>query len=308
MNPESSFSEKIIMDMQNGKSLLMTFGEPGRALKRKMMITGIICRFILFSVFNPVFLLRVRFSPELWQKRKIKAIRFIRRFFPFDVIGKKVIPSKHGQIVVINHPTLNDPICGMLYALDIYPEREVVVPMNLPWFESVSKYRQKMLKIGINFVPILTPETAKRLGTDKYVSQVQSVLISNYTNEFAKAMANGGLAVVAQQATRRRYIFKDKVQSESGEGILSTISLVLAGLRRVGLLEQACLIPVGVIPPNFQTKSKLNPFKKYTLNVGEPIFASDLAAVKNPAKRPADLYILQQLMELVPEEYHFEFT
>ena len=140
------------------------------------------------------------------------------------------------------------------------------------------------------------------------MSQVQSVLISNYANEFAKAIANGGLIVVAQHATRRRYIFKDKAQSESGEGILSTISLVMAGLKRAGLLEQTCILPVGVIPPNFQTKSKLNPFRQYTLNVGEPILASDLAVVKNPAKRPADLYILQQLMELVPEEYHFEFT
>ena len=291
--------------MEHGKSVLLTFGEPGRLLKRKMVITGLFCRAMLFMIFNPVFLIRARLYPDIWTRRKLSAVKFARFFFPFHVTGTQMAPSAQGQIVVINHPTLNDPICAAIYILEQCSDREIIIPVNLPWFEGVCRYRSKLLKIGVNIVPILTPETAKRLGSNDLVSTVQESLIKNYTAEFAKTMLGGGLAVVAQQATRQRYIFSCPAQAESGEGILTTISLVLAGLRRAHLLEKTSVIPVGVIPHATDAKPKLNPLCRYTLNIGKPILANDLAAVKNDAKRPADLHILLRLADLLPSAYHF---
>jgi len=296
----------MISDMEHGKSVLLNFGEPGRLLKRKMAITGFICRLLLFIVFNPIFLLRAKMKPSLWKRRKAIARKLGRFMFPFKLEGEQASSSSRGQIIVINHPTLNDPICATLYALDLYPEREIIIPVNLPWFEGLCRYRLKLLKIGVKIVPILTPETAKRLGSNDLVPSVQAALIKNYTTEFAETLRRGGLAVVAQQATRQRYVFTDSAQSESGNGILSTVSLILTGLRRNKLLEQACFIPIGIIPHDVHTKPKLNPFRKYTLNIGKSIVASDLIAIKNDAKRPADLYMLQKIAELLPSEYRVE--
>ena len=306
MSSKSSFASAAIMEMERGNSVLLSFGKPGRTLKRKIALTGFICRVLLFFIFSPIFLIRSRLFPKLWKRRKTTALRVVRFFIPFQSKGQEMTVSPHGRVIVINHPTLNDPICTMLYAMGLYPERELIIPVNLPWFESICNYRAKLLKVGVNIVPILTPETAKRLGAGNDVSRVQTALMKNYVREFTETLSKGGLAVVAQQATRRRYLFVNPAQSETGTDILSTISLILDGIRRAKLLEQTLFIPVGVIPHNINAKPKLNLFRRYTLITGESILASELLAVKNTAKRPADLYMLLRLVELLPAEYRFE--
>ncbi|MCL1912843.1 MAG: hypothetical protein FWG10_02900 [Eubacteriaceae bacterium] len=301
----STNASNIINDMENGKSVLLTFGEPGRVLKRKMMLTGFFCRILLFFIFNPFVLIHEKFNPNIWYRKKLNALRFVRLIFPYSVNGYELAASPCGHIMVTNHPTLNDPICAILYAFSIFPEREIIVPVNLPWFESICRYRTKLFKIGVNLVPILTPATALRLGANDRVSALQTSLVANYSSEFAKTISGGGLAVVAQQATRQRYVFADKNQSITGENILSTISLVLLNIRRAKLADQTYFVPVGVTPHSLSAKPKLNPFCKYSLNIGVPILASDLALVNNEAKRSADLYILQKIAELVPPDYHY---
>jgi len=293
--------------MERGKSVLRTLGRPGRRLRRKIAVTGFICRFILFLIFNPVFLLRARIAPDIWPRRKAAAIRLGCFFFPFRVEGHQAAPSPRGQIYIINHPTLNDPLCTIFYALRLYPAREMIVPVNLPWYEAISRYRSRLLNIGVNIVPILTPATVKRLGPDSNVSELQYALINHYTAIFRANMSGGeGLAVVAQQATRQRHLFADRAQAETGDDILSTISLILVGLRRAKILDRIDFVPIGVIPPDIRIKQKLNPFRKYTLRVGGPILAAELAAAKNAAKRPADLHMLRELARLLPPEYHFD--
>jgi len=292
--------------MDSSRSTLLTFGEPGRTLKKKIALTGFICRVAFFLIFNPVFLARARFFPNSWKRRKHRAVKLMRRFFPFNTTGHVATQTNCGQIFVINHPSLNDPICAIIYALSQNPDSEIIVPVNLPWYESICVYREKLRKIGVNIVPILTPETAKRLSDNSEIAKVQTTLMHNYISEFMKTLSTGGLAVVAQQATRKRYLFTDPAQAETGDDILSTISLILVAIRRAKLMEQTQFIPVGVTPHSTDAKPKLNPFKQYTLNIGEPILASDLAGIKNAAKRPADLYLLQKLAELLPPVYHYE--
>jgi len=306
MSSKSSLASESIRDMERGRSVLLTFGVQGRILKRKIALTGFICRVFLFFIFNPIFLLRARFFSNIWHSRKVSAIRIVRFFCPFSSIGHQLDISPHGHIVVINHPTLNDPICALLYILGLYPEREIIVPVNLPWFESICRYRSKLLKVGVNLVPILTPQTLKRLGTNENIATMQSTFMANYVAEFTGTLSRGGLAIVAQQATRQRYLFTNPAQAENGEDILATISLLLLGLRRGKLLDKNLFIPVGIIPHDINAKPRLNIFRKYKLNVGKPILAADLAAIKNAARRPADLYMLLRLMELLPPEYHFE--
>lgn len=300
MSPSAS---EMIEGMERGESVLRTFGKPGRRLKRKIAPAGFLCRVLFFTIFNPIFLLRARMNPNVWQSRRRVAARNARFFFPFSIKGYEGAPTDRGKIIVINHPTLNDPLCAIIHALESFAG-EIIVPVNLPWYESICRYRKKLLGAGIKLVPILTPETAKRLGTENHISNTQTTLVANYTAEFAKTIADGGIAVVAQQATRQRYLFTNPSQAETGDGILSTVTFILLSMRRAKILEKTEVIPIGVIPYDFSAKPNLNPFRKYTLNIEEPILAANLAAEKNAAKYSADLAVLKHLEELLPEEYH----
>jgi len=295
---------ELVAGMEKGKSVVETFGEPGRVLKKKITATGVASRFLLWLIFNPIAIFRA--NERTWQRRRRAAIRIVRLFFPFSVKGGSTTTHGQGQVLVINHPTLNDPLCAVLHALGTYSTSQLVVPVNLPWFESICKYRQKLLKIGINIVPILTPETAKRLGEGTQIAGVQAMLMANYMTELTNNLAGGGVAIVAQQATRQRFLFANKEQQETGEGILATISFIVVAIKRAKLLEQTEFVPIGVIPHSLHAKSKLNLFRRYTLNIGEPISGTELAAIKNAAKRPADFHMLNKLAELMPVEWHVE--
>ncbi|MCL1786789.1 MAG: hypothetical protein FWG38_02280 [Defluviitaleaceae bacterium] len=278
-------------------SLLAALGAPGRRLKRQIAVTAFISRLFLFLVFFPL--------PISHERRRGLAIRLARLIFPYKVAGQASQPSRHGQVFVINHPTLNDPLCAIAYALGLYPGRKVLIPVNLPWYEGICKYRGKLQTLGVNIVPILTPETAKRLGAQENVASLQRTLMSDYMTALVDTLAAGGVAVVAQQATRRRHVFCDAAQARSGKGILATVSFILAGLRRAKLMDCVEVVPLGVVPHRLQAKARLNPFCRYTLCVDTPILAAQLGATKNAAKRPADFYVLQRLTALLPKAYHF---
>lgn len=302
MNDKQLSAAELIEGMEKGKSVVLTFGEPGQILKRKITATGIASRLLLWLIFNPIAIFRA--TEKTWQKRRKAAVRIVRLFFPFYVKSTNDAVQDRGQVLVINHPTLNDPLCVLLYALKTYKNSRLVVPVNLPWFESICKYRQKLLKIGVNIVPILTPETAKRIGENERIAEVQAMLMANYMTELTETLAGGGVAIVAQQATRQRYLFASPNQQETGEGILATISFIMIAIKRAKILPQTEFIPVGVVPHSINAKSKLNLFRKYDLNIGESISGSELSAIKNTSKRPADFYMLNRLAELMPTEWH----
>ena len=307
MSSQSGSASELIAGMERGKSVLLGFGKEGRTLKRRIAPVGLVCRFFFFLIFNPFFRLFAGNSKKIYRRRKALTIRLARLLFPFKSMGHELEFSPCGHIFVINHPTLNDPLCAIIYALTCYPKREVVMPVNLPWFESICRYRQLLLRIGINIVPILTPSTAERLKSSKDVASIQSLLVSNYITELFQTVSKGGLVVIAQQATRQRYLFTSAEQFESGPATLSPISLILTKLRRHSdIFNDILVVPIGVIPHSSRASSSLNLFCKYQLNVGKPISAADLAAVQIPnQKRAADFHILRRLAELVPSEYHF---
>ena len=304
--PIANNKSALIYSMESGDSILKKLGEPGKILKRKIRITGFISRFMMFLVFNRFILLFTK-TESAWKKRRRTAIWLAGLFFPFNKTGHELQHSDNGQIIVINHPTLNDPICAILLAMRQFTDREIIVPVNMPWYESICKYRRCLIKIGVKIVPILTPETAKRLTSDEETplkaSDIQTLLMANYNAELLETLKKKGIAIVAQQATRRRHVFDNENQKNTGENILSTISFINVGIKRAKIKESTDFVPIGVIPYNTKAKPKLNPFRKYTLNIGKPILAANLSEIKNPAKRPADMHILERLAELVPDEY-----
>lgn len=290
----------------NGQSILSTFGKRGRLLKWKMAFPGFICRSLLFFISNLSSLSKVKNPTTIRRNRKNFAMKLLKFFFPFYTNGEINLFQSSGCVFVINHPTLNDPICAAICIAQMFPERNIMLPINLPWFENVRKYHEKLVQLGITLVPILTPKTVQRLGKDSYILEVQKVLIDNYKKKLIETLSGNGFIIVAQQATRKPYLFSNVEQLRNGANILPTVSLILSCIRRAKLLKKVCFIPIGIIPHKLNAKSGLNLFCKYTLNIGETILAQELTNVNNLAKRPADLHILLKLLELLPSEYHFD--
>ena len=306
---KNTTAQDLINDMENGKSVLLSFGESGKRLRREIAATGLICRILLFMIFNPFFRLRVRLAKnkeKLYKRRKSFAVWLAKIVFKFKTKGHT--KTDFSEIFVINHPTLNDPLCALFYALTCYPNREIILPVNLPWFESISKYRQKLLAVKINIVPIITPKTVERLSDSPQISSVQQNFITHYLSSLTEILSNGGMSVVAQQATRQRFLFANKEQYTTGENILSTISLIIACLKRAKILEKIIFVPTGVVPHSTKARQSLNLFRCYTLNFNKSISAIDLIEVSKElsAKRAPDLKMLHMLAEVVPEFYYYE--
>ena len=305
---KSTVAQDLINDMENGKSVLLGFGESGKKLKREIAATGLICRILLFLIFNPVFRFRLKLSrnkERLYIRRKSFAVWLAKIIFRFKTTGHE--KTDLSEIFVINHPTLNDPLCALFYALICYPDREIILPVNLPWFESICKYRQKLLAVKINIVPIITPKTVERLSDNPQISSVQQNFITHYLSSLTQVLSTGGMAVVAQQATRQRFLFAKKEQYTTGENILSTISLILASIKRAKILEKVAFVPTGVVPHSTKSRQSLNLFRKYTLNFNKSITAIDLTETSKElnVKRAPDLKILHMLAETIPEFYHY---
>ena len=119
------------------------------------------------------------------------------------------------------------------------------------------------------------------------------------------ALRSGGMAIIAQQATRQRYLFESLEQFNSGEGILPTVSAVLMSARHDPF--DISVIPIGVIPHSTDAKPTLNLFRRYRLNVGTTVPSSNLANLKRTSSvRPADFFVLHAIATLLPREYHYK--
>jgi len=294
--------------MEDGNSLVSTFGDAGVKLKRnkKTTVASFICRVLFAIVFNPIFRMRARKDPEIYQRCKARAINAAAIFFPYRHTGSGIdSSSQNGHIIVINHPTLNDPICAIIYALRSLPDREVIVPVNLPWFEGICKYRQHLLKMGINIVPILTARTLERLGNDPAAAALKTPFETHYMQGLISVMANCGVAVIAQQATRQPYVFMSEDESR-GIDIKPTISFVLAAVKRAKAPNygQIHIVPVGVVP-HARATNGINFYRRYILNVGQSLTVEALSAIEyEGVKRPVDYHILIALAALLPPAFH----
>jgi hypothetical protein len=165
----------LITEISDGYSVLTEL-TGGVELKRKMVKTGQVTRWIFRRIlFTRRFMRAAERDPSLWQTRRLWFVKnWGRILFPFTKHQRcKLEVDDRGKIIIINHPSLTDPLVTIIWAVLNFPDKPVLLPVNLPWFEEIGLFLGPLKKIGIILLPMLTPKTIKRLEEHQTVAGME---------------------------------------------------------------------------------------------------------------------------------------
>ncbi len=273
-------------------------------------IVGPICRFVLWCV------LLGGGAPKdenYWKKKRVKAVRVVRFFFPDQVLGTTPDIENQGLIVGFNHPTLHEILSLIAWALDRFPKRRNNYPTNLPWYESICTCAPTLKKLGICITPLITQSTFKKLekvhqGDEKMIgaiSKVSELLLSHYFSVAIDFERSGDNTFAAPSSTRQVTIFPKGAAFHKDPGavkLLPAMSGLMFRIARAGgdRKPEAIFLPVTVIPPKLRIKwlKGLKPFSRYSLIIGRGFSMEEAKKLG----RGIDYAFLKRLAENAPEE------
>ena len=185
--------------------------------------------------------------------------------------------TKNGLVVGFNHPSLGEIGRILMMKVDVMGESDMLFPVNLPWYEALAPFYDKIKMLGIIIVPTITPSTWAKMklkkGTYLYDAgeRLKREFRDSYIDLSHETIKNGGVIFVAPSATRQATVFKNSDVYEGKEPVIPTMSVL--ALRLYQDPEMNCdFLPMAVLPPAGY-KRGLNLRKKYQLIPGEPMTA-----------------------------------
>ena len=258
-------------------SLLKSLG--GEKLRREMVPVGKVCRMVvdyLVKMTGPK-----KDTPRHAENAQKKLVRVLSRITPGEYDGF-VGNNKNGLVVGFNHPSLGEIARILTMKIDKMGSRTMLFPVNLPWYEALCKYYDKIKLLGIVITPTITPSTWNKLGlkegTNLYnnATRIKHEFREAYTRESHDIVKNGGVIFVAPSATRQAKVFKTPAVYRKEEDIIPTMAVL--ALRLLKDPEMNCdFLPMGVLPPKRHGRG-LNLYKKYRLIPGEMMTADEIRA------------------------------
>ncbi|MDR0591003.1 MAG: hypothetical protein LBG75_00315 [Candidatus Nomurabacteria bacterium] len=300
-------TDRLVETVSTGEKTILAELPGGLELKRDMAATGRISRWLFSKTLFPAsFLKAAAENPELWAGRRVKVARQWKRIFPFRAKGYcDGVADDRGKVIVINHPSLTDPLVALVWAILTFPNKPVLVPVNLPWFEEMSGFVSKLRRIDIILVPMLTPKTMQRLEASADLEKLKVALDKRYVERLLELTESGGMSIVAQSAGRQRHLWVDQAQRETGRSadgrkVSPTVGVLTVAAKRAKLGANTDIIPVGVTLPNWcwWGFDKLNLFIPYGMAIGKPVPMLELGA------RP-DTQVLRSMENLIPVDYWY---
>lgn len=256
-------------------SLLKSLG--GEKLRREMVPVGKVCRMVvdyLVKMTGPK-----KDTPRHAENAQKKLVRVLSRITPGEYDGF-VGDNKNGLVVGFNHPSLGEIARILTMKIDKMGGRTMLFPVNLPWYEALCKYYDKIKLLGIIITPTITPSTWNKLGlkegTNLYnnATRIKHEFREAYTRESHDIVKNGGVIFVAPSATRQAKVFKTPAVYRKEEDIIPTMAVL--ALRLLKDPEMNCdFLPMGVLPPKRHGRG-LNLYKKYRLIPGELMTADEI--------------------------------
>ncbi len=309
----NTLSTEEIIDKINHEnySLLNSLG--GDKLRKEMVPIGRICHIVLKYFYHS----REDLEKDLKNisRARSKIARTLGRIAPADYDASE-FPKSDGRGLVIgfNHPSLGEVLRILSLKFILYPDKTVLWPVNLPWYEALAKDYDNLAKIGIIISPTLTPSTWQKLqvSEDSPLYDVTSNLKRNlrkvYTARSVNTINAQGMIFVAPSATRQATVFKNKDVYDKKEDIIPTMSVLAIKIIQETTTE-CDFLPLGVIPPKKGGRS-LNLFKKYTLCPAKPFMSQEIREKYVDKKNPDrligfDYDFHMRIAEQLPKKYWY---
>ncbi len=249
-------------------SLLNSLG--GEKLRKEMVPVGKICKTAV-DYFIKTTGPKNDYDKHCRNAQK-KLIKVLSKITPGEYKGFPK-DSKNGLVVGFNHPSLGEIARILTMKLDIMGDKPMLFPVNLPWYEALASYYDKIRMLGIIITPTITPSTWAKLnlqkGTPIYeaANRIKHELRDMYTDLSHETIKNGGVIFVAPSATRQATVFKTPAVYNGEEPVIPTMSLLAIRLYRDEAMN-CDFLPMAILPPEGYGRS-LNFRKKYKLIPGE---------------------------------------
>lgn len=195
--------------------------------------------------------------------------KILSRIAPYEspALAQDVAPA--GLIIAFNHPSLGEILRLIEFCLDNYPERQMLFPVTIAWFEALAPNYAWLQSIGIRITPTVTPKAIEEMlevnpGLGDMARDIASKLNGFYQSQSHDFIASGDILLVAPTATRNFHLFECKAQERGDVEIKpETLSLIAISLSRDKELQYT-LMPLAVVPPEMYSAG-LNLFEKYKL-------------------------------------------
>lgn len=300
-------NQKIIYE---NYSLLKSLG--GEKLRREMIPVGKVCRTAINYFLSTTGPKKDKDAHSKNARKKL--VKILSRVTPGEC-GELPDCGKNGLVIGFNHPSLGEIARILTMKIEKFDGKETLFPVNLPWYEALSKHYDKLKMFGIIITPTITPSTWTKLGlnegTELYesASRIKKGFRDIYTKTSHEIVKNGGVIFVAPSATRQATVFKTKAVYEKKEDIIPTMAML--ALRLYKDKDMNCdFLPLGVLPPKGY-KRGLNLRKKYKLIPGQVMTAKEIRAkyFKN-GKAPErlegfDYEFHQRIADTLPKEFWY---
>lgn len=291
-------------------SLLKTLG--AEDLRKEMVPVGKVCKtavgYFITST-GP----KNNYEKHCKNARK-KLVKVLSRIAPGEYKGFPK-DTKNGLVIGFNHPSLGEIGRILMMKVDVMGDSTMLFPVNLPWYEALAPFYDKIKMLGIIITPTITPSTWGKMnlkkGTFLYEAgnRIKHEFKDMYTNLSHETIKNGGVIFVAPSATRQKTVFKTKDVYDKKEPIIPTMSVL--ALRLYQDPEMKCdFLPMAVLPPNGYKKG-LNMRKRYKLIPGKPMTAEYIREKyfkdgKMPEKIPEfDWEFHQRIADELPKSFWY---
>lgn len=311
----TTLTTETIIDKINHEnySLLNSLG--GDKLRKEMVPIGKICR-VVFKYFYRSRKDQEKDFKNITRARK-RIANTLKRIAPFDC-DKNAFPTieNEGLVIGFNHPSLGEVLRILSLKFILYPDKTVLWPVNLPWYESIAKDYDNFKKVGIIITPTLTPSTWQKLQVSEdspiydTVLNLKKNLRKTYTKLSSEVVKDNGIILVAPSATRQSTVFKTKAVYEQKEEIIPTMSVVATKIIESSKEDiDAILLPLAVKPPKRAGRS-LNLFKKYELIPGKSFTLKEVKENYTDPENPAhlkgfDYEFHRRIAEKLPKKFWY---
>ena len=314
---EMSTNRMIELIQQRRLSVLKSYGRAGiyRSLLIIRWIVGLALR-IIFRWKNP----ENGQANVIDHPARARTVRLLRKFTPykatFDHIsaGKRTVSELNANtvfqmvedtsvplVIGFNHPSLGEIARLLSLCFELFPNKRLVFPVTLPWFEMFASYAPYFRSLGVQITPIVTPHATRTLikghENDEKAKRTLSLLRVEFQTRYLKLCVEtaktGGVILLAPSAQRQATVFPDIATFIRNKPTPPVMTMIVRKIMSEGM-EKLLVLPCCVIPPKEYTKM-LNLFKVYRLHY--PEYFTGKRALNNFATGEFDYFFLRAISD-----------